>query len=229
MSPQSIWYAEQVNLEALFISNPSLETEFEARKKVKKKGNYIYLPEEVSNKIYFILNGKVKIGTFRDNEKEIVTAILQTGDVFSEMSILGEKIRKDFAISTTDCTLVAFTKSELNVLMKNHSALSILMMRIMNERVIEMEDRLESLIFKDSRTRILEFLISRIEKSGQRIGYEWVLRNFITHQDIASLTSTSRQTVTMILNDLRNNNIIQFDRKRLLVRDLDKLKSSVNK
>ncbi|HMT53865.1 MAG: Crp/Fnr family transcriptional regulator [Saprospiraceae bacterium] len=229
MSPQSIWYAEQVNLEALFISNPSLETEFEARKKVIKKGNYIYLPEEVSNKIYFILNGKVKIGTFRDNEKEIVTAILQTGDVFSEMSILGEKIRKDFAISTTDCTLVAFTKSELNVLMKNHSALSILMMRIMNERVIEMEDRLESLIFKDSRTRILEFLISRIEKSGQRIGYEWVLRNFITHQDIASLTSTSRQTVTMILNDLRNNNIIQFDRKRLLVRDLDKLKSSVNK
>ncbi|MBK6664681.1 MAG: Crp/Fnr family transcriptional regulator [Saprospiraceae bacterium] len=229
MSPQSIWYAEQVNLEALFTSNPSLETEFEARKKVIKKGNYIYLPEEVSNKIYFILNGKVKIGTFRDNEKEIVTAILQTGDVFSEMSILGEKIRKDFAISTTDCTLVAFTKSELNVLMKNHSALSILMMRIMNERVIEMEDRLESLIFKDSRTRILEFLISRIEKSGQRIGYEWVLRNFITHQDIASLTSTSRQTVTMILNDLRNNNIIQFDRKRLLVRDLDKLKSSVNK
>lgn len=229
MSPQSIWYAEQVNLEALFISNPSLETEFEARKKVIKKGNYIYLPEEVSNKIYFILNGKVKIGTFRDNEKEIVTAILQTGDVFSEMSILGEKIRKDFTISTTDCTLVAFTKSELNVLMKNHSALSILMMRIMNERVIEMEDRLESLIFKDSRTRILEFLISRIEKSGQRIGYEWVLRNFITHQDIASLTSTSRQTVTMILNDLRNNNIIQFDRKRLLVRDLDKLKSSVNK
>lgn len=229
MSPQSIWYAEQVNLEALFISNPSLETEFEARKKVIKKGNYIYLPEEVSNKIYFILNGKVKIGTFRDNEKEIVTAILQTGDVFSEMSILGEKIRKDFAISKTDCTLVAFTKSELNVLMKNHSALSILMMRIMNERVIEMEDRLESLIFKDSRTRILEFLISRIEKSGQRIGYEWVLRNFITHQDIASLTSTSRQTVTMILNDLRNNNIIQFDRKRLLVRDLDKLKSSVNK
>jgi CRP/FNR family cyclic AMP-dependent transcriptional regulator len=206
-----------------------LETEFEARKKVIKKGNYIYLPEEVSNKIYFILNGKVKIGTFRDNEKEIVTAILQTGDVFSEMSILGEKIRKDFAISTTDCTLVAFTKSELNVLMKNHSALSILMMRIMNERVIEMEDRLESLIFKDSRTRILEFLISRIEKSGQRIGYEWVLRNFITHQDIASLTSTSRQTVTMILNDLRNNNIIQFDRKRLLVRDLDKLISSVNK
>ena len=229
MSPQSIWYAEQVNLEALFISNPSLETEFEARKKVIKKGNYIYLPEEVSNKIYFILNGKVKIGTFRDNEKEIVTAILQTGDVFSEMSILGEKIRKDFAISTTDCTLVAFTKSELNVLMKNHSALSILMMRIMNERVIEMEDRLESLIFKDSRTRILEFLISRIEKSGQRIGYEWVLRNFITHQDIASLTSNSRQTDTMILNDLRNNNIIQFDRKRLLVRDLDKLKSSVNK
>jgi len=101
------------------------------------------------------------------------------------------------------------------------------MMQIMGARVSEMEDRLESLVFKDSKTRILDFLIKSIEKKGQRIGYEWVLRNFITHQDIASLTSTSRQSVTMILNELRHDNIIQFDRKRLLVRDFDRLKSLV--
>ena len=93
---------------------------------------------------------------------------------------------------------------------------------------MEMEDRLESLVFKDSKTRIIEFLLLSIHKSGQRVGYEYVLRNFITHQDIANLTSTSRQTVTMVLNNLRNENIIQFDRKRLLVRDLEKLKSLIN-
>lgn len=97
----------------------------------------------------------------------------------------------------------------------------------MGERMIEMESRLESLVFKDSRSRIIDFLIKSVEKNGQRIGYEWVVRNFLTHQDIASLTSTSRQSVTMVLNDLRNENIIQFDRKRLLIRDLDKLRSLI--
>ena len=111
--------------------------------------------------------------------------------------------------------------------MKNHSGLSILIMKMMGSRVHEMEQRLESLVFKDSRTRIIEFIIQSLEKSGQRIGYEWVLRNFITHQDIANITATSRQTVTMVLNELKNENIINFDRKRFLIRDLEKLKAQI--
>lgn len=63
-----------------------------------------------------------------------------------------------------------------------------------------------------------------IEKKGQRIGYEWVVRNFITHQEIANLTATSRQSVTTLLNELRNDGILTFDRKRLLIRDFDRLK-----
>lgn len=227
MSQNSIWYAEKIDFETLFQTNKELETEFLSRKKLIKKGEYIYLPEETSDKIYFILDGKVKIGTYRDNDKEVISAILRKGDVFSELSILGEQKRKDFAISAEDTQLSALTLDELQKLMKHHSSLGLLMMKIMGERVSEMENRLESLVFKDTKTRIIEFLINSVEKNGQRIGYEWVLRNFITHQDIASLTSTSRQSVTMILNELRNENIIQFDRKRLLVRDLDKLKSFV--
>jgi len=120
---------------------------------------------------------------------------------------------------------VSFKQDEINQLMKKYPDLSILVMKIVGNRTFEIQDRLESLVFKDSKTRILEYIIKSVEKKGQRIGYEWVLRNFLTHQDIASLTSTSRQSVTMILNELRNDNIIQFDRKRLLIRDLDRLKA----
>lgn len=227
MSQNSIWYAENIDLDALFLSNKSIEIEFKSKSKTIKKGDYIYLPEEMSDKIYFILEGKVKLGTYRDGDKEVVTAILTKGDVFGEGSILGAQKRKDFAIAADTTELSILTQEEFNFLVKKYAALNILMMQIMSDRVSEMELRLESLVFKDSKTRILDFLIRSVEKKGQRIGYEWVLRNFITHQDIASLTSTSRQSVTMILNELRNENIIQFDRKRLLVRDFDKLKSLV--
>jgi CRP/FNR family transcriptional regulator, cyclic AMP receptor protein len=50
----------------------------------------------------------------------------------------------------------------------------------------------------------------------------------MTHQEIANLTATSRQTVTTILNELRNHNILTFDRKRMLIRDMDRLKSELN-
>jgi CRP/FNR family transcriptional regulator, cyclic AMP receptor protein len=227
MTQNSIWYAENIDLESLFLSHTSIEKEFLSKKKTIKKGDYVYLPEEPSDKIYFILDGKVKLGTYRDGDKEVVTAILTKGDVFGEGSILGNQKRKDFALAADVTELSILTQDEFNTLVNKNSSLSVLMMQIMGARVSEMEDRLESLVFKDSKTRILDFLIKSIEKKGQRIGYEWVLRNFITHQDIASLTSTSRQSVTMILNELRHDNIIQFDRKRLLVRDFDRLKSLV--
>ena len=100
-------------------------------------------------------------------------------------------------------------------------------MKIVGSRVLEIEKRLESLVFKDSRSRIVEYLFELVEKKGQRVGYEWVVRNFYTHQEIANITATSRQTVTTVLNELRAADILTFNRKRLLVRDLDALKNEI--
>ena len=100
-------------------------------------------------------------------------------------------------------------------------------MKLIGNRAMEMEKRLESLIFKDSRSRIIEFLLDLNDKKGQRVGYEWVVRKFITHQEIANLTATSRQTVTSVLNELKGENVLTFDRKRLLIRDLEKLQGEL--
>jgi CRP-like cAMP-binding protein len=55
------------------------------------------------------------------------------------------------------------------------------------------------------------------------VGFEWVIRKPVTHQEIANLTATSRQTVTTTLNDLRYKKLLTFNRSRLLVRDLEGL------
>jgi len=113
-------------------------------------------------------------------------------------------------------------------LFKDHNPLYLFMMNLIGNRALEMEKRLESLVFKDSRSRIIEYLIDLNAKKGQRVGYEWVVRRFLTHQQIADLTATSRQTVTTVLNELRNENILTFNRKRLLIRDLSKLEAELN-
>ena len=90
-----------------------------------------------------------------------------------------------------------------------------------------MERRLESLVFRDSRSRIVEFLVQLTQAKGQAVGFEWVIRKPITHQEIANLTATSRQTVTTTLNDLRFKKLLTFNRARLLVRDLEALKAEI--
>ena len=69
----------------------------------------------------------------------------------------------------------------------------------------------------------MEFLRDWANEKGKKVGFETMMKNYLTHKDIASLTGTSRQTVTTILNELKDKNIINFDRRRILVRDMDKL------
>ncbi len=224
MSSQTIWYLENINLADIFCDDKLDSSGEGVVNKKYEKGAIIYQPDQFADSIFLIRSGKVKIGSQGDSGKEIVKAILGPGEVFGERSIIGDHMYNDSAIAVDDSDISILSSSRLKSMMKEHNGLSLFFMKLMGSRVLEMEQRLESLIFKDSRTRIVEYLLNLIDKKGQRIGYEWVVRNFITHQEIANLTATSRQSVTTLLNDLRNEGVLTFDRKRLLIRDLDKLK-----
>lgn len=227
MKDKNLWFLENIDVTGIFCPQKlSSDNESHSHKNVKK-GDYIYMPDQNSDKIFFIAEGRVKIGSYSDTGKEITKAILGKGEVFGELAIIGEEKRRDFAYAMEDGQVCVVETKDMKSLMRDHSGLSAFFMKVMGSRVLEMESRLESLVFKDSRSRIIEYLVEMITKKGQRVGYEWVLRNFITHQEIANLTATSRQTVTTVLNELRSEEIITFNRKRLLVRDLDKLKSEI--
>jgi len=227
MAEQSLWYLDNINVNGIFCPKKMSNSLHTDHVKVYKKNEYVYLPAQSSDKIYFITKGRVKIGTYSDTGKEITKAILDEGQVFGELALIGEDKRRDFAVSMEKSEICSVTIDEMKHLIKDHSGLSLFLMKIVGSRVLEVEQRLESLVFKDSRSRIVEYLVDMVNKKGERVGYEWVVRNFITHQEIANLTATSRQTVTTVLNELRTNNLLTFNRKRLLVRDLEALKAEI--
>lgn len=218
----NFWYLENIDVNGIFCPQKSaahthIQHQF-------KKGEYVYLPNEHADKIYFLTNGKIKIGTYSDDGKEITKAILGPGEVFGELSIVGEDKRRDFAIAMENTETCLVTTEEMTELMREHSGLELFMMKIISSRLLKMEKRLESLVFKDSRTRVVEFLKELATNKGRKIGlYEVEVRGFLTHQEIANLTATSRQTVTTVLNELKKKNIITFNRRRLLVRSMDNL------
>jgi len=212
-------------IQEVFNSKNYLSSSEELNKTHLKKGAFIYSPENTADKVFYIHKGSVKIGCYGETKKEITKYMLGPGDLFGELSLIGLEYRRDFAYATEDTILGMCSTRKMLSLMEDNLLLTRYFMILMANKELALEERLESMIFKDSRTRIIDFLIDLAEKSGDRIGYEVVVRKFMTHREIANITATSRQTVTTVLNVLKSNKVITFDRHRLLIRDIEKLKA----
>ncbi len=193
-------------------------------KKQFRKGEIIYTPEENAQEIYFIHDGRVKTVSYSTEGKELIKKFFIKGEFFGEGALLENSNRHNFAIANTKLSICVIPVAELWRLMRKDSSTNMFFLSLFSRQLVEMENRLESIVFQSSRTRILGYLVSLIEEKGEQVGFEWVIRRFMSHQDIANITATSRQTVNAVLNDLRRGDVITFNRRRLLVRDLGQLK-----
>ncbi len=190
------------------------------------KGRYtlIFKPGDVSDKLYFLVKGVVKITTHSSDGKEVIKALLHPNAMFGERGLIGERERQDFAHALReDVQLYAIRVDDFQTLMRRNFDLCNRVMQLFGNQLIQAENRLESLLFKDARTRIIEFIKGAVADQGRKVGYEMLLKHSLTHQDIANITCTSRQTVTLVLNELKKSDLIYFNRGKILVRDLTRL------
>lgn len=192
--------------------------------KKKPKHSFIYHTGEKSDIIYFLVKGAIKIGTHSNDGKEVIKSLTHPLAMFGELGLIGEQKRQDFAQALKEeVHLYAVKVVDFKRLMRSNYALCDKVMSLFGTRLMKAETKLESLIFKDARTRIVDFIKDSIETRGRRVGFEMLLKHQLTHQDIANITCTSRQTVTLVLNELKKSDLIYFNRGKILVRDMASL------
>jgi CRP-like cAMP-binding protein len=223
-NPTALWYFESVNLYHILCPHKVKKMGVEHEFVRFRKDAFIYMPEDSASHIYMIVEGRVKIGHYLEDGKEVITSILTTGEIFGELAMAGEEKRRDFAQAMTDIILCPLTVDELKALMYENKELSFKILKLIGLRLMKLERKLELLVFKDARTRIVEFLKDTAAWKGKKVGTETMIPTKLTHKDIAALTGTSRQTVTTILNELKERNLLTFDRRRILIRDLNALR-----
>jgi CRP/FNR family cyclic AMP-dependent transcriptional regulator len=223
-STSNIWYFEDIDLYNILCPHkvPGMKEKHVFHK--FDKDEFIYFEDDQSDHIYLIAKGRVRIGTYLEDGKEVTKAILAAGEIFGELALMGQEKHSDFAQAMdADTTVCPMNIQDMQELMAQNRALSLKIYKLLGLRIKKLERKVEALVFKDSRTRIVEFLRDWAMEKGKKVGFETMMKNYLTHKDIAALTGTSRQTVTTILNELKEKNIINFDRRRILVRDMEKL------
>ncbi len=190
----------------------------------RSKFDFVYLPDETAQKVFFLRKGCIKIGTHSSDGKEVIKTVLYPNAMFGELCLVGEDKRMDFAqCMNSRVEYCAVDAGLIKAMIQTNLQMSLKLYEMIGSRLISAERRLESLVLKDARARIIDFIKDSINKNGQRVGFEMLIRHSLTQQDIANITGTSRQTVTSVMNDLKKSNLIYFNRKSILVRDMEKL------
>lgn len=189
-----------------------------------KKDAFIYKPESSSDLVYFIEKGSVILGSYHSNGEEVISAILFKSQVFGEQGLTGSRTRDEFAQAKEKTAVRIVPLSHLRKAMLDNGALGISVNQLILKKLLVSQNKWKSQITDYARTRVIDFIIHLVENNGRRVGFEWSIDQFFPHREVASIIGSSRQTVTVTLNELRNKNVIYFDRKRLIVRDLEQLK-----
>jgi len=192
--------------------------------KKASKYQFIYEIGVPSDKIFFLTKGVIKVGRLSNDGREVIKSIIHPLAMFGELGIAGQVQREDYARAMNENVEYFELKvSDLKEVMYGNFDLSQKVLSMVGQRLLKVERKLEGLIFKDARQRIIDFLRDTANNRGRKVGYELHFKHNLTQQDIANITGTSRQTVTSVLNELRKNNMIYFNRRSMLIRDVNAL------
>ena len=224
----TLWHVDAIQLFEELSYEDKLKVERLVSVNRYAKSSSIYELDEKATDIYFVAKGRVKLANHSNNGKENIKFIVYEGDLFGEMGIVDDEYfnqRRDFAQSMEDDTVICSMSYEnMRLLMNDFQMLNKILLKRISKRLRRTEHRLESIMFKDARTRLVDFIKDLAKDLGKPIGHEVLVKHRLTHQEIANITAISRQKVTTLLNELKQENLIHLERKSLLIRDMEVFK-----
>lgn len=193
-----------------------------ARRITVKKGGHVFEPGDMPSEVFVLIEGAVKVSTPNYGYKEVIHELVNSPSIFGLSNCCLEGTVKNYAISLSHHTVCyAIPFGVIKDLMKQDEQFNLRLFSFLSERIKDKEKRLEQLMLDDARKRIISFIRENALEKGIRIGYEILLKHHFTQQDIADFTGTSRQTVTNILKELKEQKKIKVQRRSILIHDIN--------
>ena len=189
----------------------------------KKKNETIELRPSGVKHIYFIIKGYLKVQQIEENGEEATRDVIKKGGVFGDMDNSPTENYEYGRVTSDELVYFHFTIPQFENLCLEIPLLSVNMAKLISRKLSRSEYYRKSLASEDVRTRLLNFFRHWAAEEGHDSGSEIKLDNYLTHNEIANLINTCRQTVTCILNRLRSDGRIRYNRHNIIIPDLSHL------
>jgi len=163
--------------------------------------------------VFLIKSGRIKISYLSEEGRELTVMVLHPGQLYSRHS-------EAIVTALDDCDLWIFPMPVFKRILAADPAVPLRLIKILGHILKKTNDALQSLAFREVSSRLARFLLDQADENGAG-GNDFVLR--FTHEEVANLIGSTRQTVTSLLNRWEKNGIIAIGRRRMAITDRGRL------
>lgn len=225
---ERLWYIKNCRLFEMLAPDQLARLERRARLRRFPKKSVVYLPADASDGVLLLAEGRVKLCSLTGDGKEAILAFIEAGEIFGELSLVGESVRDEYAETVAASTVILIPRAEVEGLMAEAPQLALGVTKLIGWRRRRIERRLKTLLFRSNRDRVTHLLLDLAEQYGQAIPEGVLLAVKLSHQDLASIIGATRETVTVLLGELQLDGLVKVSRQRLVIRDMRRLAASVD-
>jgi len=176
-------------------------------------GAVIYTPDEAGEMLFILKVGRVRLYRLSPDGNAFTMAIVESGTIFGEMALLGQEMRDSHAEALAPCVLCLMSRADVQTLLLGDPQIALRITETLGRRLLDAEQRLAALL-----VALAERQPPRLFRPGQR-------EVRLTHEQLADLVGTRRETATKVLNALRVAGLIELRRGRVLVLDVAALRA----
>ncbi|UEO01274.1 Crp/Fnr family transcriptional regulator [Acidiferrobacter thiooxydans] len=183
------------------------------------RGEFIFSAGDPSDSVYFLRAGQIKVFQVTAEGRQVILWFCFEGEVFGLAEVVhgGGSSRVLTAQACDDCVVLCVPRKEFNAYAEGHGRAALIILRVLACRARVLGDMLVNLVNDDVNTRITKLILRLSACYGVRIGQEIHLNIRMTHQEIADMVGSSRQTVTKILGQLQGNGLLSIRNRRIRI------------
>jgi len=165
--------------------------------------------------LYVLREGRVKVTKLSEDGREKILEILNPGAFFGEMSLLDRAPRSASVRALDPLRVFALSRIDFLALLRKSSDLSMAVIQELTRRLRDAGDHASSLSFQSVKDRTKGLLLKMAQEKSPHSGQP--VTPAITHQQIADMISTSRETVTRVIKELKQDGWLGQEGKRYVV------------
>ncbi|MBX6369174.1 MAG: Crp/Fnr family transcriptional regulator [Rhodospirillales bacterium] len=193
-------------------------------------GEQIIDRETLSNDVYFIVRGRVRVIDYsHSGHREVVFDELSAGAVVGELAAIDGEPRSVNVMAVTETLTASLGAEAFIAIIIEHPKVALAMMRRLSEMIRQSTARIMDLSTLGAHHRIYAELLRIARTGGAARPNQAIIQPMPVHADIAARVSTTRETVARVLSELAHGNVVKREGDALIIRDLEQLTQMVNK
>lgn len=190
-----------------------------------RKGSVIFFEGDPGDALFIVASGMIKIYRVAEDGREKTLAILRDGDVFGEMALLDGEPRSAIAETLESTTLFALHRKDFSTFLSANPSIATHIIKVLCARLRQANADVMDVVFRDVRSRLVRTLLNLAERHGTACPGGVRIELKLTHQELANLIGTARETVTRMLAEFQDAGCLTMDGRYLVIRDRESLAS----